>query len=140
MNINEMIECVKLCLTKKYAQFEGRATRKEYWTYALTLGVFFLLLHILASIFISAFWAMDSYGFASGIAIFFDIIHLLLSLATIVPSIAVAVRRLHDIGRSGWYLLLMLIPIVGPIILLVFFCTDSKPDNQFGPNPKTSLQ
>ena len=58
-------------------------------------------------------------------------------LAIIIPSIAVAIRRLHDTGRSGWWYLISLIPLIGSIILIVFFCEDSKPGvNQWGPNPK----
>ena len=63
----------------------------------------------------------------------FDGIYL---LAVLIPSLAVEVRRLHDIGKSGWWLLLGLIPLIGPIVLIVWFATDSKGDNQYGPNPK----
>lgn len=63
----------------------------------------------------------------------------LYSLAVLLPALAVTVRRLHDIGKSGWWILLSLIPIVGSIIVLVFTCLDSEPtDNQYGPNPKFS--
>lgn len=59
------------------------------------------------------------------------------ALATLLPSLAVTVRRLHDIGRTGWWILISLIPLIGTIVLLVFTCTDSEPgDNQYGPNPK----
>ena len=58
-------------------------------------------------------------------------------LAALLPGLAAAVRRLHDIGKSGWWMLLALIPIVGPIVLIVFFCLDSQPgDNAYGANPK----
>lgn len=61
----------------------------------------------------------------------------LYSLAVLLPSLSVAVRRLHDTGRSGWWLFIALIPIIGAIILLVFMCLDSQPgDNKYGPNPK----
>lgn len=59
------------------------------------------------------------------------------SLAVLLPSLGVLVRRLHDTGRSGWWFLLAFIPVIGTIILLVFMCQDSKEDNQYGPNPKT---
>ncbi|HSF34700.1 MAG TPA: DUF805 domain-containing protein [Nocardioides sp.] len=59
------------------------------------------------------------------------------ALALFLPSLAVGVRRLHDTDRSGWWILIGLIPIIGWILLIVWFCTDSKPDNQYGPNPKT---
>lgn len=124
MNFDEIVECVKLCLTKKYVQFEGRATRKEFWTYTLSLWLVSFVLNISAR-------AFDSFFLAALCSLF--------GLAVLIPTLAVGVRRLHDTDRSGWYLLLTLIPLLGPIILLVFFCTDSKPDNQYGPNPKTTI-
>ncbi|MCR5843304.1 MAG: DUF805 domain-containing protein, partial [Oscillospiraceae bacterium] len=67
----------------------------------------------------------------------FTVIQSLFSLATLIPSIAVTVRRLHDIGKSGWFYFLILIPVVGSIILLVWECKDSEPGtNVYGPNPK----
>ena len=65
------------------------------------------------------------------------ILALIYALALLIPSIAVSVRRLHDIGKSGWFILIALIPAIGAIILLIFMVTDSNPgDNQYGPNPK----
>ncbi len=73
-------------------------------------------------------------------AIKLDFISTLYSLAVLVPSIAVTVRRLHDTGRSGWWILIGLIPIVGTIILIVFLVQDSKPgSNEYGPNPKEGM-
>ncbi len=67
----------------------------------------------------------------------FGIVYILYGLAVFVPGLAASVRRLHDVGKSGWYLLVYLIPIAGPIWLLVLLCTDSQPgDNKYGPNPK----
>lgn len=61
------------------------------------------------------------------------------SLAVLVPSLAVSIRRLHDTNRTGWWLLLGIVPLVGPIVLLVFFASDGNPDdNQYGPNPKSA--
>ena len=101
------------CLKQKYADFNGRARRKEYWWYALFQYIAFLVIG------------------------FIPIIGLLAALALIVPSLAVAVRRLHDIGKSGWNMLLLLIPFVGAILLLIFLTRDSAPGtNQYGPNPK----
>ena len=61
----------------------------------------------------------------------------LYSLAVLLPGIALGVRRLHDIGKSGWWMLIALVPLIGLIVLLVFACTDSQPgDNEYGPNPK----
>ena len=61
----------------------------------------------------------------------------MVSLALFLPSLAVGVRRLHDIDKSGWWILIGIIPIVGWILIIVWFCTDSKADNKYGPNPKT---
>ena len=66
------------------------------------------------------------------------LIQTVVGLAFFLPSLAVAVRRLHDTDRSGWWILIGLIPIIGWIPLLVWFCTDSKADNQYGPNPKNA--
>ena len=105
---------------KKFAQFTGRSRRKEYWL--------FYLFNFLVSF---------GLGFIEGLLGIPGILSLIFTLALIVPNIAVGVRRLHDIGKSGWNLFFVLIPIAGPIILLVFFCMDSQPGaNEYGPNPK----
>lgn len=122
----EFIEYAKLCLTKKYAQFNGRSRRKEYWSYVLVLGVVSMVLELIGRL-SGSLSVMSTTSTIMGI----------IGLATLVPSIAVTIRRLHDTGRSGWFILISLIPLVGGIILLIFLCTDSKPDNQYGPNPKT---
>ena len=105
---------------KKYAEFSGRARRQEFWM--------FVLFNFLASV---------ALGFVDGILGTSCALGGLYSLAVLIPSLAVGVRRLHDTDRSGWWLLLPLIPLVGGIILLVFFCIESKPGaNRFGANPK----
>ena len=103
---------------KNYAVFSGRARRKEYWMFVLFNFIFALA--------------------ASLIGIFtFGVVYILYGLAVLVPTLAVAVRRLHDIGKSGWYWFIILIPLAGPIWFLVLMCTDSQPgDNKYGPNPK----
>jgi uncharacterized membrane protein YhaH (DUF805 family) len=112
-----------LVVLKKYADFSGRARRREYWM--------FVLINILISI---AIWVLGMVGGRLGLLI--GGVSLLYSLAILVPSIAVGVRRLHDTGRGGWTLLLGLIPMVG-IVLVVFLCQDSTPgDNRYGSNPK----
>jgi uncharacterized membrane protein YhaH (DUF805 family) len=109
-----------LKVLKNYVGFSGRARRKEYWMFALFN-------------FIIAFVI----GFVEGFLNLVGVISTLYSLAIFLPSLAVSVRRLHDTGRSGWWLLISLIPLIGLIILIVFLCEDSKEnENQYGPNPK----
>ncbi|ARP70786.1 DUF805 domain-containing protein [Streptomyces pluripotens] len=104
---------------KKYAVFGGRARRKEYWLYTLFLEIIYGVFGILG------YAAHAPYLIAIPV------------LGFLLPTLAVAVRRLHDTGRSGWWFLFELVPVVGPITLLVFYCLDSQPGvNKFGPNPK----
>lgn len=112
---------------KKYAVFNGRARRKEYW--------FFVLFSIIITIVLSFTDAMIGlFDMESGIGLLSGIY----SLAVLVPSISVGVRRLHDTNRKGWWLLIGLVPLIGIIILLVFMVLDSSPgDNNYGANPKT---
>jgi uncharacterized membrane protein YhaH (DUF805 family) len=106
--------------------FEGRARRREYW--------FFVLFYILISVVLSMVDRVlglynEAYGMGPLGGIF--------CLAVLIPSIAVGVRRLHDTGRTGWWLLIGFIPLIGAIVLIVFFVLDSQPGtNAYGPNPK----
>ena len=106
-------------LKNKYAQFEGRAHREEFWM-----------------------WFLINFLISIGIGIVGSIIHLpvlqlLYSLGVLVPGLAVGARRLHDTNKSGWLQLIGLIPVVGWIVLIVFWAQDSDPgQNNFGPNPK----
>jgi len=112
---------------KKYATFEGRARRKEYWTFAL-VG---FLISLVLGFFDRIIFDTGGYGILTG----------LYSLFIFLPSLAVAVRRLHDIGKSGWMILVGLIPFIGWIWLLVLYLTDSEPGpNEYGPNPKETEQ
>jgi uncharacterized membrane protein YhaH (DUF805 family) len=115
-------------LKNKYAMFGGRARRKEYW--------YFVLFNLLASIVLGVVDGITgTYSEDAGLGLLGGIY----ALAVFIPSIAVAMRRLHDTGRSGWWLLLALIPILGFLVLLVFMLLDSEPgDNQYGPNPKVA--
>jgi uncharacterized membrane protein YhaH (DUF805 family) len=115
-----------LSVLKKYAVFSGRARRKEYW--------YFLLFNIIISIVLSVIdRATGSFRPEAGIGLLGGIY----ALAVVAPGIAVSVRRLHDTGRTGWWLLLGFIPLIGAIVLLVFMIQDSKPEhNQYGANPK----
>lgn len=105
---------------KKYAVFSGRARRMEYWMFVLfNLIIAFVL------------------GFVEGMVGSPGILSMIYSLAVLVPSIAVSMRRLHDIGRTGWWLLIAFVPLIGAVVLLVFMVLDSQPgSNQYGPNPK----
>jgi uncharacterized membrane protein YhaH (DUF805 family) len=120
-------DAIKTCLQRKYADFHGRARRSEYWFFIL----FTAIVSIVGSI-LDAIFGLRT-GAASGGT---GPIQGLLQLALLVPTLAVGARRLHDTGRSGWWLLIGLIPIVGWIILIVFFVQDSQPANQYGPSPK----
>jgi uncharacterized membrane protein YhaH (DUF805 family) len=115
-----------LVVLKKYATFSGRAQRAEYW--------YFLLFSTLIVIALSVIDGMTgSYNEDTG----WGLLSGLYSLAVLLPSIAVGARRLHDTSRTGWWLLIGLIPVIGTIVLIVFFVLDSTPgDNAFGPNPK----
>ena len=110
-------------LKNKYAQFSGRARRAEFW--------YFVLFQFLLSIGVII---VDSLLGASGI------LSLIWSLALFIPGLAVAVRRLHDIGRSGWFYLIGLIPIIGGIWLIVLFCRPGVyGENEYGPDPKADI-
>jgi len=111
---------------KKYAVFSGRARRKEYWM--------FLLINILISVVLIAIDSLiGTFNPQTGVGL----LQGFYSLAVLIPTIAVTVRRLHDTGRSGWWILISLIPVVGSIVLLIFMLLDSQPGvNQYGPNPK----
>lgn len=109
-----------LTVLRKYAVFSGRALRMEYW-------MFFLFNFIIAFVL----------GFIEAAAGGPGVLGSLYGLAVLIPGIAVSVRRLHDTNRSGWWLLISLIPLIGTIVLLVFMVQDSQPsENQYGANPK----
>lgn len=105
---------------KQYALFTGRATRTQYWMFVLFYVIFYIVLAVVDAM-------LDSY-----------ILTLVYSLVLLVPSIGVATRRLHDTGRTGWWQLIALIPILGAIVLIVFLAQDSCADNEYGVNPKTA--
>jgi len=107
---------------KRYAEFEGRSRRKEFWFFVL----FYIIFLIVASLIDGALVSV----------IGFPVLSVIVGLGLLIPSIAVSVRRLHDTGLSGWWYLLSLIPIVS-LVLIYFFVKDSQPgSNDHGPNPK----
>lgn len=118
----------------KYATFSGRATRSEYWFFYLFNVIMCLALvavcAILGAIFKGAAGAVGGYTVGT-------ILYWIYALAAFIPNLAVSVRRLHDTGRSGFNLFWMFLPIIGAILLLVYFATGSNPgDNAYGPEPE----
>ncbi|MDX1351747.1 MAG: DUF805 domain-containing protein [Thiomicrorhabdus sp.] len=110
----------------QYFNFKDRATRQQFWLFTLIYMVLYQI--ILAT---DVMTGMYNVEIQAGLA------STLFSLGLLIPSLALSVRRLHDIGKSGWWLLLWLVPIVGWIILLVFYVLDSeKEENQYGISPK----
>ena len=106
---------------KKYADFGGRARRTEYWMFTL-INVIVALVIAFVSAKIGMYWLYFVY-----------------LVAVLLPSLAVGIRRLHDTGRSGWWLLVALVPLLGAIVLLIWMIQDSQPgDNQYGANPKAA--
>lgn len=115
-----------LMVLKKYAEFSGRSRRKELWMFVLFNCIFSWALCILGIVFKE-----------STLGYIFMGLYFVYLLAVLVPCLAVTVRRLHDLGKSGWWWFIILVPIVGPIIILVFCVMDSQPGaNEYGPNPK----
>ena len=108
---------------KNYANFNGRARRSEYWYYTLMNTIILIALQVFAGVCAS--------GGLGVIAMIVGLLYLVYSLGTLIPSIAVGVRRMHDVGKSGWFLLI-------PIYNLILACTDSQAgSNEYGLNPKT---
>ncbi|MAY83842.1 MAG: hypothetical protein CMP59_06870 [Flavobacteriales bacterium] len=115
-----------LKVLRQYTDFNGRARRKEYWMFFLFNVIFSIAASLLDMLLGTGIEGMG-YG----------LIYTLYGLAVLLPSLAAAVRRLHDIGKSGWMILVGLIPIIGAIWLLILMVTDSNPgENKYGPNPK----
>ncbi len=115
-----------LAALKKYAEFSGRARRSEYWFFVLFYILIFIGLAIVEGI-LGLSSKTSGLGLLTG----------LYSLGMLIPSLAVSVRRLHDTDRTGWWVLIAFVPLIGAIVLLVFYVQDSQAgENRFGPNPK----
>jgi len=115
-------DAVRVCL-RKYADFHGRARRSEYWWFV----VFTAVVTTVASVADAGF---DTHQWMQGFA----------TAVLLLPSLAVGARRLHDVGKSGWLLLMLLVPILGALLLIWFyFIQDSEPENKYGPSPKRSI-
>ena len=107
-------------VVKKYAVFSGRAHRQEYWM--------FVLINLIIGF---------GLGFIEGLVGLPGVLSTLYGLAILLPSLGVSIRRLHDTGRTGWWVLISFVPILGLIVLIVFMVKDSQPgDNMYGPNPR----
>lgn len=119
-----------LKVLKQYADFNGRARRTEYWMYLLFNMIFLAVAAVLDNILGLKFNEQVPYGY----------IYLLYSLVVFLPGLGVAVRRLHDVGKSGWFILIGLIPIIGGIWLIILMATDGTPGrNEYGVNPKENF-
>lgn len=113
-------------ITKHYTDFSGRARRKEFWMFYLFLIIAGLIATVIDNLLGTTFPGFN-YGAVYGLTV----------LALLLPSLAVSIRRLHDVGKSGWLILIYLVPVIGFIWLLVLFCMDGQPGtNAYGPNPK----
>ena len=122
-----MITAVKTVLGK-YATFEGRAARPEYWWWILAMVILFTILGVIDGAFIAPLMGMEPFQKDAA-----QPLSLLVSLGLLLPNLALAVRRLHDTDRSGWWLLIGLIPIVGSLVLLVFYILPgTQGQNRFG--------
>ena len=113
-----------------YANFSGRARRTEYWMFVLVQTIVMIGLMILDSVLGLDFELQ-------GISLGYGYLYLIGVVVHFIPSLAVLVRRLHDVGKSGWFYFIFLIPIIGIIWLLILYCTEGqKQDNKWGPDPK----
>lgn len=115
-----------LGVLRNYTGFTGRARRKEYWFFALFHVLIIIALTVLDSM-LGTFNAESGYG----------VLSLIYMLAVLLPSLAVSIRRLHDTNRSGWWLLLGFVPLIGGLVLLVFMILEgTQGSNDYGPDPK----
>lgn len=126
-NYKFMFNWYKKVVFDNYANFNGRARRSEYWYFALMNLIVLIGAAVLDNLL----------GLTFGV-LHFGWLYVMVALSVFIPGLAVAVRRLHDVGKSGWFYFIVLIPIVGVIWLLVLFFTEGNHDeNQYGENPKT---
>ena len=130
-----MIEWYKKVVFENYGNFKGRARRSEYWYYRLASTIIFLLFVVLGVV---VYAATDNGPLALGLG--YGLL-MLYALGTMVPSLAVSVRRMHDIGKSGWTIFVAMIPLVGPIwILVLLFTEGDSGENYYGTDPKNEIE
>lgn len=123
-------------IIKNYANFNGRARRREFWLFMLDNAIINAILYVLGSIFTTVGISSGSSAAFAFASVFTALVYVY-GIFVLVPTLALTWRRLHDIGRSGGYYFMGFIPLAGPIILLVYECTDSVPGpNMYGGNPK----
>lgn len=116
-------EAINIVLAQNYCNFTGRASRSEYWWWVLFMAILGFVIGFLL-------------GIIGASATTVQVIQSLVSLIFLLPGLGVAIRRLHDINKSGWWLFLALIPLVGAIILIIWFCKPSDPGiNAYGDEP-----
>lgn len=115
--VSSVVSCMK-----RYVKFSGRACRSEFWWYALAMNIIGIVLVVLQG---------DPLNPNAIVSAIYNIF----SLAILLPSLAVTVRRLHDTGRSGWNVLWNLLPLIGAIVVLVFLCQASRESNEYGEGP-----
>ena len=117
-------------LTNKYADFKGRARRKEYWMWTLYYTIILLFAMVLDN-------ALGLNFELLGQNLGYGWLYVTIGITHLIPGLGIVVRRLHDVGKSGWFYLIILIPLIGFIWILVLFCTEGdKEDNKWGSNPK----
>ena len=118
-----------------YTNFSGRARRKEYWMFTLVYVIIFIGCTVLDNV-LGTVFMMDA-GPLGEISMGYGWAYTICGLIHFIPGLALAVRRLHDVGKSGWFYLIFLIPFIGAVWLLVLFCLEGKKeDNKYGSNPK----
>ena len=124
---------------KKYFQFSGRSRRKEYWMFALLFWILFVIAGIIDTML--GFGAVETGTAAASYSYDWKVengpVMIAVSLLFFFPHLAVSVRRLHDTNRTGWWLLILLVPLVGLVVMFVFLCLDGTiGPNRFGADPK----
>jgi uncharacterized membrane protein YhaH (DUF805 family) len=131
-----MFDWWKKAMINNYANFYGRARRKEYW-YTFLVNILIFAFFIFVPYLLTAFFEAENNSSFEFIRTFFGILLFILFALFLIPNLAVSIRRLHDTGISGWFMLISLIPIIGRLILFIFLLTDSKDEsNKWGKSPK----
>jgi uncharacterized membrane protein YhaH (DUF805 family) len=127
-------ESIKTCFAK-FATWQGRASRSEYWFFILYSFIVQIAAMVVDNVLGTTFSITDP-GTGEAISMGYGWIYILAALANFLPGLAVLVRRLHDTGRSGWWYWIALVPLIGAILLLVWFCSrGTQGANQYGPDP-----